>query len=96
MELHRRKNVAAGFDAVLVSTVSRPFYKSGATLAAGDIKVIKDGGSPVNITALPVEIDSTGVYRFSLTAAEMNAVTITVVCRDAAGGEWDPLAVNIL
>ena len=47
MELHRRKNVAAGFDAVLVSTVSRPFYKSGATLAAGDIKVIKDGGSPV-------------------------------------------------
>jgi hypothetical protein len=93
MELNRRKNVAANFDAPLVDSASPPDYKSSATLAAGDVKVIKDGGAPVNITSLPTEISTTGVYRFSLTASEMNATTIAVVCVDASGSEWNPLTV---
>ena len=93
MELNRRKNVAANFDAPLIDSASRPNYKSSATLAAGDVKVIKDGGAPANISALPAEIGTTGVYRFSLTASEMNATTIAVVCVDAAGSEWDPLTI---
>ena len=93
MELHRRRNVAANFDAPLIDSAGRPNYKSSATLAAGDIKVINDGGAPVNITALPTEIGTTGVYRFSLTASEMDATTVAVVGVDAAGGEWDPLTV---
>ena len=93
MELNRRKNVAANFDAPLIDSASRPNYKSSATLAAGDVKVIKDGGAPANISALPTEIGTTGVYRFSLTASEMNATTIAVVCVDAAGSEWDPLTI---
>ncbi len=93
MELNRRKNVAANFDAPLIDSASRPNYKSSATLAAGDVKVIKDGGAPANITALPTEIGTTGVYRFSLSTSEMDAATVTVVCVDAAGSEWDPLTV---
>ena len=93
MELNRRKNVATNFDAPLVDSASRPNYKSSATLAAGDVKVIKDGGGPANITALPNEIGTTGVYRFSLTASEMNATTIAVVGVDVAGSEWDPLTI---
>ncbi len=93
MELNRRKNVAANFDAPLVDSAGRPNYKSSATLAAGDVKVIKDGGAPANISSLPTEIGTTGVYRFSLTASEMNATTIAVVCVDAAGSEWDPLMI---
>ena len=93
MELNRRKSVAANFDAPLIDSASRPNYKSSATLAAGDVKVIKDGGAPANITALPTEIGTTGVYRFSLTDSEMNATTIAVVCVDAAGSEWDPLTI---
>ncbi len=93
MELHRRKNVAANFDAPLIDSAGRPNYKSSATLAAGDVKVIKDGGGPTNIAALPAEIGTTGIYRFSLTASEMDATTVAVVAVDAAGGEWDPLAV---
>ena len=50
-------------------------------------------GAPANISALPTEIGTTGVYRFSLTASEMNATTIAVVCVDAAGSEWDPLTI---
>ena len=95
MELNRRKNVAASFDAPLVDSASRPNYKSSATLTAGDVKVIKDGGAPANITALPTEIGTTGVYRFSLTASEMNATTIAVMCVDAVGGEWDPITIRI-
>ncbi len=93
MELHRRRNAATSFDAPLIDSASRPSYKSSATLAAGDVKVIKDGGAPADIASLPSEIGTTGVYRFSLTASEMDATTITVVCVDAAGGEWDPLTV---
>ncbi len=93
MELNRRKNVAANFDAPLVDSASRPNYKSSATLAAGDVKVVKDGGAPANIAALPTEIGTTGVYRFSLSASEMDAATVAVVCVDAAGSEWDPLTI---
>ena len=77
----------------LIDSAGRPNYKSSATLAAGDVRVIKDGGAPANITALPSEIGTTGVYRFSLTASEMNATTVAVVCIDAAGSEWDPLTI---
>ncbi len=93
MELNRRKNVAANFDAPLIDSASRPNYKSSATLAAGDVKVINDGGAPANITSLPTEIGTTGVYRFSLSASEMDAATVAVVCVDAAGSEWDPLTI---
>lgn len=95
MELLRRRNVPTGFDAPLVSSANRPYYKSAATLAAGDVKVIKDGAAPLNIAALPTEIGSTGVYRFVLSASEMNGTTITVVGVDAAGNEWDPLTVTM-
>ena len=95
MELNRRKNRAASFDAPLVDSANRPSYKSSATLAAGDVKVIKDGGAPANIASLPTEIGTTGVYRFSLSACELNATTVAVVCVDAAGSEWDPLTIAL-
>ena len=93
MELHRRRNVATSFDAPLVDSGSRPNYKSSATLATGDVKVSKDGGAPADIASLPTEIGTSGVYRFSLTALEVDATTVTVISVDAAGAEWDPLTI---
>lgn len=95
MELQRQRNVATSFDAPLIDSAGRPAYKSSATMSAGDIKISKDGATPLNIASLPTEIGSTGVYRFTLTAVEMDATTVTVVAVDAAGGEWDPLTVSI-
>ncbi len=95
MELNRRKNTTTNFEAPLIDSASRPNYKSSATLAAGDIKVIKDGGAAANISALPTEIGTTGIYRFALTASEMDATLTTVVCVDAAGSEWDPLTISL-
>ncbi len=95
MELNRRKNTATNFEAPLIDSAARPNHKSSATLAAGDIKVIKDGGAAVNIGTLPTELGTTGVYRVALTASEMDATLTTVVCVDAAGSEWDPLTVSL-
>ncbi len=95
MELNRRRNAATDFEIPLIDSAGRPNYKSSATLAAGDIKVIKDGGAAVNISTLPTELGTTGVYRFTLTASEMDATLTTVVGVDAAGSEWDPVTVSL-
>lgn len=63
---------------------------SGATLAAGDFKISKDGATPVNpTTTTPTEVGATGVYGLPLTADESSGVRrLIMVANDAAGGEW--------
>lgn len=56
------------------------------TPAAGDVKIIKDGGAAANVTNLPTAIASGNgaVWSFSLTATEMQAARLIVVVSDAS------------
>lgn len=86
-----KKNTAYTFDAVLIATATGA-VKTGPTLAAGDIKVMIDGGASANIGTLPSEAPAgSGLLAVALTAAEMNGDRITVLFRDAAGAEWNDL-----
>jgi len=69
-----------------------PMVKSGYTdfaintdwtPAAGDVKVSIDSGALANITTLPVYLGS-GLWTFTLSAAEMSGSRIAIVIIDAA------------
>jgi hypothetical protein len=79
----------------LVSQADTKLFKTSATLATGDCKVSKDGGSFNNIGTLPVEISTTGVLSLALTGTEMTADTVVVLFRDASGAEWCDLMLTI-
>ncbi|MCB1150932.1 hypothetical protein KDK88_05255 [bacterium] len=90
------KNVAYEFDVSLESQAAPGTFQAAPTLAAGDVKVIKDGGTAANITTLPTVTPSGGVVvRVQLSATEMDADKVTVVFQDVAGDEWYDLAVAI-
>lgn len=59
-------------------------FKTGATFAAGDVKISKDGGAFANTTNLPTELGS-GWYQLVLTATETQAarISISVIDQDA-------------
>jgi hypothetical protein len=66
------------------------------TLAAGDVKVSKDFGATANISTLPSEAPaSSGILTVDLSGTEMTADIVTVIFRDAAGAEWNDVAVHI-
>lgn len=90
-----KKNAAYIFYSSLIDTSNRPDFKDTPTLAAGDFKVSKDGGALANLATLPTNTPGGVMLKFSLSADEMNADDITVVCIDAAGAEWDDLLINI-
>lgn len=70
--------------------------KTAPTLAAGDVKVSKDNGATANITTLPVEAPaSSGILQVDLSATEMTADLVTVIFRDAAGAEWNDVAIHL-
>lgn len=71
-------------------------FKANPTLASGDFKVSKDGGSLANLTDLPTVTPASGkMVKITLTSTEMTADNVTVVCSDAAGAEWYDLIINI-
>ena len=76
-------------------TFNAPIPKVGVTAlaatadwtpAAGDVKVSKDQGSVVNTTTLPTAVAGTGsvLWKWTLTAAEMQAKEIAIQVVDAA------------
>lgn len=70
--------------------------KTVPTLAAGDVKVSKDNGATANITTLPAETPaSSGILQVDLSATEMTADLVTVIFRDAAGAEWNDVAIHL-
>lgn len=80
----------------LVSQATRPQFQSSATLAAGDVKVSKDGGALANLTTLPVVTPAASkLVQVDLSATEMTADIVTVIFSDAAGAEWDDLILVI-
>lgn len=72
-------------------------FKSNPTIAAGDFKIDKDGGGLNNLTNLPTVSPAASVLvELSLTATEMNADVVTIVCVDqTATAEWSDLVISI-
>lgn len=79
----------------LVSQADTDIFKTTVTLAAGDVKVSKDGGAFANVATLPTEIGTSGVLSCPLSSAEMTADIITVKFCDAAGDEWQDAFIEI-
>lgn len=72
-------------------------FKSNPTLAAGDVKVDKDGGGFTNLTTLPsVEPASSKRVKVALSATEMNADVVTILFSDQTDPpEWDDFMISI-
>ncbi len=81
--------VAYIFYMTLVSQANSFIYQVNPTLAAGDVKISKDGGAFANITTLPVVTPALGTaVKVYLNATEMTADDILIIFSDAAGSEW--------
>lgn len=71
-------------------------YKVAPTLASGDFKVEKDGGTAANLTTLPAVAPTGGSsIDISFSAAEMQAKHIVLRLVDASGAEWNDDAIHI-
>lgn len=80
----------------LPSVASTNIFQANPTIAAGDFKVSIDGGALANLTTLPaVTPASSKMVKITLSASETNGDNITVICSDAAGGEWKDVLFNV-
>lgn len=72
-------------------------FKSSPTIAAGDFKVDKDGAGLNNLTTLPaVDPAGTVLVEINLSATEMTADVVTVVCVDqTTPKEWADFVLSI-
>ena len=71
-------------------------FKVNPTIAAGDFQVKKDAGAPANLGTLPAVDSATEIWvKVTLTATEMNADNVMIQAIDAAGAEWDDVAISI-
>jgi len=71
--------------------------KASPTLAAGDVKVTKDGGATANLNTLPTVSPSGGVFvTLLLSATEMTADMVSVSFIDQTSPkEWADLVISI-
>ena len=83
------------FYASVVSQGDANVFQTSVTLAAGDVKISKDGGAFANVGTLPTEIGTSGVLSCPLSSAEMTADVVVILFNDAAGSEWQDLLVEI-
>ncbi len=72
-------------------------FKASPTIASGDFKVDKDGGGLTNLSTLPAVSPSGSVLvLIGLSATEMNADVVTIVCSDQTSPkEWADLVISI-
>ena len=73
-------------------------FKASPTLAAGDVKISKDGGALANLATLPVVEPAAGsIVKAVLSATEMTADKVTIQFIDqTATKEWADLQITIL
>jgi len=90
-----KKNTAFVMYLSLRSQADVRLFQVNPTLAAGDVKVSKDGGALANVTTLPTVVSSTALVKLELSSTEMNADNVTVIFTDAAGGQWCDLVINL-
>ncbi|MDZ4278980.1 MAG: hypothetical protein U1B78_07560 [Dehalococcoidia bacterium] len=70
-------------------------FETGATFAAGDVKIIKDEGAAANTTNLPVH-EGNGIYSLALTATELTAARVVVTVIDQTVPKvWEDQAVLV-
>lgn len=71
--------------------------KSSPTIATGDFKVDKDGGGLNNLATLPsVDPAASKLVKITLSATEMNADVVTVICSDQTDPpEWADYVFSI-
>lgn len=91
MIIRRPYGKAATIDGLPLITRGAVDYKANPTLAAGDVKVSKDGGTFNNLTTLPtVTPTSDTTVRISLSATEMQAARVIVRFVDqTVPKEWE-------
>lgn len=84
------------FYVCLVDQTNTKLFKSNPTLAAGDVKISKDGGATANLNTLPTVTPASGVrVKVTVSDAEMDADNISITFQDAAGAEWCDLHIDI-
>ncbi|MCP4536242.1 MAG: hypothetical protein GY832_03775 [Chloroflexi bacterium] len=85
------------FAAFVGSQADTNIFQTSVTLAAGDVKLSKDGAAFANLTNLPVETGTSGMLVVSLTTAETTSITNYAVVKftDAAGPEWQDVVYII-
>lgn len=90
------KGRAYKFYLGLYQQVDTKLLKAAPTIAAGDFKISKDGGAFANLTTLPsVNPAGSSAVMVDLSADEMTADNITILCVDAAGAEWCDQLISI-
>ena len=91
-----KKNTEYIFYIGLPSVADGNIFQANPTLAAGDFKVSTGGAALANPATLP-SVDPAGskAVKVTLSASEMNADNIQLICSDAAGGEWKDVIINI-
>lgn len=73
-------------------------FKANPTIASGDFKVVKDGGTAANLTNLPTIDPSGGIWvTLDLTSTEMNADRVCIQGIDQTPTkEWADFGLTIL
>jgi len=90
------KNTSHTLYIGLPSVASSGSFQTNPTLASGDFKVSKDGGALANLATLPTITPAGGkMVQIVLSANEMNADSVTIICSDASGAEWHDVLVNV-
>lgn len=80
----------------LASQADPKLLQVDPTLAAGDVKVSKDGGAEANLGTLPVVTPAASTsVKVTVSASEMDADNVTITFRDASGAEWCDAKVNV-
>ena len=71
-------------------------YKTTPTLAAGDFRLEKDGGTAANLTTLPTVTPAAGSsVKLSFSATEMQCQQAVLRMVDAVGAEWNDDCIHI-
>lgn len=95
MEL-RRYGVATTVFFPLIDKGATDFEATPVTIASGDCKISKDGGSFANTTTASFSHVAGGIYSIPLTATEMQAKQIVIKIVDQTGTkEWEDQCIII-
>lgn len=71
-------------------------YRSSPTLATGDFKVEKDGGTAANLATLPVVAPAAGSsISITFSAGEMQCQQLILRMVDASGAQWNDDCIHV-
>lgn len=90
MEFEREYGVACTVEVPMIKLASDDFAASGDwTPASGDTKISKDGGAAADLGSNPsaLTMGNGATWKFSLTAAEMQAARVAITVVDATSGK---------